>query len=83
MFVGLVAMQLLALHFANGFQRIYGPFVDLVQPFVRRHYGRGEGSLGPLILWANISGIFVYSTVLAVFGAILMGKGLSKLSSEE
>src|SRR6266481_9097072 len=81
LFVGLVAIQLLALHFANGFQRIYAPFVDLVEPFVRRHYGGSDGSLGPLLLWGILLGISAYSAVLAVVGAFLISRGLSKSSS--
>ena len=80
LFVGLVAIQLLALHFANGFQRIYAPFVDFVEPFVRRHYGGGDGTLGPLILWGLLLGISVYSAVLALVGAFLTSGGLSKSS---
>ena len=71
LFVGLVVIQLLALHFPNGFQRIYAPFDYLVQPFVRRHYGGGDGTLGPLIFWGVWVGTFLYSGVLAFFGAFL------------
>jgi len=77
LFVGLVVIQLLALHFPNGFQRIYAPFADLVKPFVKRH------SLGALILWANLLGIFVYSTVIALVGALLIGRRLSKSPSDD
>ena len=80
-FVGLVAVQLLALHFVNGFQVIYGPFIDFVEPFVRRHYGGSDGTLGPLILWGLLLGGSVYSTVLAFVGAFLASRGLSKSSS--
>jgi len=80
--VGLVAMQLLALQFANGFQRIYGPFVDLVEPFVRRHYGGNEGSLGPLLIWGILLGISVYSTVLGLVVAFLTSRIHSKSSSD-
>jgi len=76
LFVGLVAIQLLALHFVDGFQRIYAPFDYLVKPFVKRH------SLGALILWANLVGIFVYSTVLAFVIAFLTGRRFSKSSSD-
>ncbi len=81
-FVGLVAIQLLALHFANGFQRIYAPFVGLVEPFVRRHYGGSDGSLGPLLFWGLILGIFIYSSVLALVGAFLISRGFTKSSSD-
>src|SRR5262249_19846651 len=74
LFVGLVAIQLLALHFANGFQRIYGPFVDFVEPFIRRHYGGGDGTLGPLLLWGLFLGISVYSAGLALVGAFLLSR---------
>jgi hypothetical protein len=83
LFVVLVVMQLMALHFANGFQRIYGPFIDFFEPFVRRHYGGSDGSLGPLIIWGLFLGISVYSAVLAFFGAYLIGRGLSKTSSHD
>ncbi len=82
LFIGLVAIQLVTLHFAYGFQRIYAPFVYLVEPFVRRHYGGGDGNLGPFILWALLLGISVYSTVLAAVGALLVSRGLSKLSPD-
>jgi hypothetical protein len=79
LFVGLVAIQLLTLHFVNGFERIYAPFIDLIEPFVRRHYGGGDGTLGPLLFWGLLLGISVYSAVLTVAGAFLIGRGLSKL----
>ena len=81
LFVGLVAIQLLALHFVNGFQAIYGPFIDFVKPFVRRHHGGSDGTLGILLLWGMLLGILVYSAVLAVAGAFLISRGLSKSSS--
>jgi hypothetical protein len=80
-FVGLVALQLLALRFVDGFQRIYGPFVYLVEPLVRRHYGHNEGSLLPLVMWALLLGISVYSTVLAFVAAFLTSRRLSESSS--
>jgi len=82
LFVGLVAAQLLALHFANGFQRIYAPFIFFVEPLVRTHYGHNEGSLLPLIMWGLLVGIFFYSTVLAFVGAYLIGRGFSKSSAD-
>src|SRR5882757_8127114 len=72
LFVGLAATQLVALNFPGGFQRIYAPFDYIVKPFVRRYYGGGEGSLGSLIIWENLLGPFVYSTVLAFVGAFLI-----------
>jgi hypothetical protein len=81
-FVGLVAIQLLALHFANAFQRIYGPFINFVEPWVRRHYGGSDGSLGPLILWGLLLGISVYSIVLAFVVAFLTSRRLSKSSPD-
>src|SRR5205823_2991427 len=74
LFVGLFAMQLLALHFAYGFQRIYAPFVGLVEPLVRRHYGGSDGSLGPLLIWGMLLGTTVYSAVLACIGAFLISR---------
>jgi len=82
LFVGLAAMQLLALHFVNGFQRIYAPFVDFVEPFLRRHYGGSDGTLGILIIWGLFLGILVYSALLALVGAFLTGRGVSKSSSQ-
>lgn len=70
LFMALVAVQFLALHFVDGFQRIYAPFDFVVKPLVRRHYGAGEGSLGPVILWANLLGISIYSSLLAFVGAL-------------
>jgi len=80
-FVGLFALQLLAVYVAYGFQWIYAPFVDLVEPFVRRHYGGNDGSLGPLLIWGMLLGTTVYSAVLALVGAFLTSRGLSKSSS--
>jgi len=83
LFVGIVAIQMVALNFPGGFQRIYAPFDYIVKPFVRRHYGGGEGSLGPLLLWGILLGISAYSAVLAVVGAFLISRGLSKSSSDD
>ncbi len=63
LFMALVAVQFLALHFVDGFDFV-------VKPLVRRHYGAGEGSLGPVILWANLLGISIYSSLLAFVGAL-------------
>ena len=81
LFVGLVGIQMLALHFVNGFQRIYAPFAHVVEPLVRRHYGGSDGTLGILVIWSLFLVILVYSTVLALVGAFLTGRGLSKPSS--
>jgi hypothetical protein len=83
LFVGLIIIQLVALNFPGGFQRIYAPFDYLVRPLVRRHYGSGEGSLLPLIFWGNLLGTFIYSAVLAIVGAFLISRGLSKSSSDD
>jgi len=82
LFVALVATQLLALRFAYGFQRIYAPFFDFVKPFVKSHYGGSDGSLGALVIWGLLLGISVYSTVLAVVGALFITRRISKSSSE-
>jgi hypothetical protein len=81
-FVGLVAIQFLGILFVNGFLRIYDPFIDFVEPFVKRRYGGSDGSLGPLIMWGLVLGVAVYSTFLGVVGAFLMNRGASKLSSD-
>ena len=81
LFVVLFAIQLLALHFVDGVQRIYGPFCDFVEPFVRRHYGGSDGTLGILIIWGLLLGVSVYSAVLAFVGAFLTSRGLSKSAS--
>jgi hypothetical protein len=73
-FVGSVAIQLLRLHYAAGLRRLYAPFVYLIKPLVVRHYGGGDGSLGPLILWGLIVGTFVYSALLAFVGVFLTRK---------
>ena len=55
---------------------VYGPFLDLVQPLVRRHYGGGDGSLGPVLIWGFMMGVLVYSAGLSCISAWLFkGKG--------
>jgi len=81
LFVGLAAAQVLALHFIDGFQRIYAPFDHVVEPFVGTPSGGNYGALRLVVLWANILGISVYSAVLAGVGAFLTSKTVSKSSS--
>ena len=76
LFVGLVAIQLLAGHFINGFGRIYVPFVHLVEPIVRTRYVGSSASL-LAVVWGVRAGTFVYSAVLAFVGAFLTSSGLS------
>jgi hypothetical protein len=76
-FVVLVPLQLVAVHFVVCVRFIYLPFVDLVEPFVLRHYGRGDGSLGPVVLWGTLVGSFVYAAVLAFFATLLTTKAPS------
>ncbi len=70
----LIPLQFLAIRFGGGFRIIYIPFVDFVEPFVIRHYGRNDGSLGPLLLWGTLLGTFTYSVLLALAGALLLGR---------
>ncbi len=84
-FIGLVAIQVLAVRFVAGILPIYGPFIEFVEPFVERHYGGNDGSLGPLFIWGLLVGTFVYAAVLAFIGAFLMslpGKVFSKSSPD-
>jgi hypothetical protein len=83
LFVGLAAIQLLALHFANGFQRIYSPFLYIVEPVVGRLSGNTEGDVLLVGMLTVILGIFVYSAVLAAVGAFLISRGLSKSPSDD
>ena len=71
-FVGLVALQLVALHYVDGFQRIYAPFDYVVKRLI------GDDSFGLVILWATLLGISIYSTGLAFVGAFLTPKILPK-----
>jgi len=80
LFVGLVAIQLLALRFATGF-RIYAPFIHFVEPFTRRHFGGSDGGLAPVLISGIALGICVYSAVLAFVGALLISRGIAKPSS--
>ena len=81
LFAGLVAIQMLASHFINGFARIYAPFVYLVEPIVRTHYV-GSGATLRVIIWGVWLGTFVYSAVLAFVGTFLISKTVSTSSSE-
>jgi hypothetical protein len=65
--------QILMIHFwagrsFNGYAYnplvVYLPFVNLVEPAVRRHYGGGDGSLGPVLMWGCGLGVAVYSAGL-------------------
>ena len=81
LFVGLVAIQLLALHFITNF-RIYAPFIHLFEPLARREFGGSDGSLEPILISGIALGICIYSAVLAFVGAFLISRGFSKSSSD-
>jgi len=66
-----IPLQWLAIRLGGRFWIIYTPFLDLAQPFVIRHYGGNDGSLGLLFLWGMLFGTVTYSAVLAVVGAFL------------
>jgi hypothetical protein len=52
--------------FAHNPLIVYHPFVTLMEPFVRRHYGGNDGSLGPLLMWGCGLGVAVYSSLLSI-----------------
>ena len=78
MFVIFFVSQLQAVQFVDGWLWVYAPFISLVEPIVRMHYGRSDGfrtlTLG---VWV---GNFMYSAVFALVGAFLTSGGLSKSS---
>jgi hypothetical protein len=80
-FVLLLALQVLLIFFGAGLSIggrpplvIYAPVIDSLSPMLKRHFGGGDGILGPILFWGSLAGALIYSTVLAllafVFGAL-------------
>ena len=79
--VGLVALQFVAVHYEVG-TMLYLPFMHLVEPFVLKHYGRNDGSLGPVIFWGVLVGALVYAIGLVSLGTLLANWIRSKFFSD-
>jgi hypothetical protein len=71
-FVLLLVLQVLLIFFGAGLSIggrpplvIYSPIIELLLPMLTRHFGGGDGSLGPVIVWGSLAGALIYSIVLA------------------
>ena len=79
-FVLLLGLQALLIFFGAGLSIggrpphvIYSPVIELLLPMLKRHFGGGDGSLGPVLVWGSLAGALIYSIVLACLVAFVVG----------
>jgi len=74
-FVLSLILQVLLIFFGGQWMIIYSPVIDLLLPMLKRHFGGGDGSLGPVLLIASLIGAVTYSALLGCLAAFFVRWG--------
>jgi len=74
-FVLSLILQVLLIFFGGQWMIIYSPVIDLLLPMLKRHFGGGDGSLGPVLLTGSLIGAVTYSALLGCLAALFVRWG--------
>jgi hypothetical protein len=74
-FVLSLIVQVLLIFFGEHWMIIYSPVIDLLLPMLKRHFGGGDGSLGPVLLTGSLIGALIYSALLGCLAALFVRWG--------